>query len=218
MVKLQQLDLEHQFELTMSQMAQEQLVKDMQQQRHRLTLYLVIILLAFGIVTTALLLNRNKILLKNKQMQEEAMARELDLRNRELTAKALVQSQRQEILNDIIEKLMAVQNDKKKMSDNLQSIINDFKQYRNAQTPEDFDYYFTQTHPDFYRNLSRDFPDLTPYETHLCAYIRLNLNTKDIAEICGIEPSSVRMARHRLRKSLGITDSDTNLIKFLSKY
>ena len=217
-VKLQQLDLEHQFELTMSQMAQEQLVKDMQQQRHRLTLYLVIILLAFGIVTTALLLNRNKILLKNKQMQEEAMARELDLRNRELTAKALVQSQRQEILNDIIEKLMAVQNDKKKMSDNLQSIINDFKQYRNAQTPEDFDYYFTQTHTDFYRNLSRDFPDLTPYETHLCAYIRLNLNTKDIAEICGIEPSSVRMARHRLRKSLGITDSDTNLIKFLSKY
>lgn len=216
--KLQQLELEHQFELREEQIAQAQLVKDMQQQRHRLILYLVIVALAFGIVTTVLLLNRNRILLKNKQIQEEAVSRELDLRNRELTAKALVQSQRQEIMDDIIEKLMAIQNDKKKMSDNLQSIINDFKQYRNAQTPEDFDYYFTQTHPDFYKNLSRDFPNLTPYETHLCAYIRLNLNTKEIAEICGIEPSSVRMARHRLRKSLGITDSDTDLTKFLSKY
>ena len=108
------------------------------------------------------------------------MARELDLRNRELTAKSLVESQ--------------------------------------GKMHKDFDYYFTQTHPDFYKNLSRDFPDLTPYETHLCAYIKLNLNTKDIAEICGIAPASAKMARHRLRKSLGITDSDTDLTTFLSKY
>lgn len=84
--------------------------------------------------------------------------------------------------------------------------------------PKDFDYYFTQTHPDFYKNLNHEHPDLTPYETHLCAYIRLNLTTKDIANICGIEPSSVRMARYRLRKSLGITDSNTDLTKYLSKF
>lgn len=216
--KLKQLELEHQFDMAKEQLEQAQLLKEMQEQRSRMILYLIIGALVFAVLMVTLLLNRNKILLKNKELQKEAMAHELDLRNRELTAKALVQSQRQEILTDIVEKLTAVQNDKKKMSDSIQSIINDFKQYRNAQTPEDFDYYFTQTHPDFYKKLSHDFPDLTPYETHLCAYIRLNLNTKDIAEICGIEPSSVRMARHRLRKSLGITDSDTDLIKFLSKY
>lgn len=216
--KLKQLELEHQFDMAKEQLEQAQLLKEMQEQRSRMILYLIIGALVFAVLMVTLLLNRNKILLKNKELQKEAMAHELDLRNRELTAKALVQSQRQEILTDIVEKLTAVQNDKKKMSDSIQSIINDFKQYRNAQTPEDFDYYFTQTHPDFYKKLSHDFPDLTPYEMHLCAYIRLNLNTKDIAEICGIEPSSVRMARHRLRKSLGITDSDTDLIKFLSKY
>lgn len=216
--KLKQLELEHQFDMAKEQLEQAQLLKEMQEQRSRMILYLIIGALVFAVLMVTLLLNRNKILLKNKELQKEAMTHELDLRNRELTAKALVQSQRQEILTDIVEKLTAVQNDKKKMSDSIQSIINDFKQYRNAQTPEDFDYYFTQTHPDFYKKLSHDFPDLTPYEMHLCAYIRLNLNTKDIAEICGIEPSSVRMARHRLRKSLGITDSDTDLIKFLSKY
>lgn len=216
--RLQQLELEHQFNTVREQMKQAQIVKDLQHQRQRLILYLVIILLVFAVLTVALLLRQKKVELKNKQLREEAIARELDLRNRELTAKALVQAQRQEILTDIIEKLSAVQNDKKKMTDNLQSIINDFKQYRNAQTPEDFDYYFTQTHPDFYKKLSRDFPNLTPYETHLCAYLRLNLSTKEIAAICGIEPSSVKTARYRLRKSLGLNDTDADLTLFLSKY
>lgn len=178
--RLRQLDLEHQFDIAKEQMAQAQRLKDMEQQRQRFVLYLIIVLLLFIVLTVALLLRQNKIQLKNKQLEEEAMARELDLRNRELTAKSLVESQ--------------------------------------GKMHKDFDYYFTQTHPDFYKNLSRDFPDLTPYETHLCAYIKLNLNTKDIAEICGIAPASVKMARHRLRKSLGITNSDTDLTKFLSKY
>lgn len=216
--RLQQLELERQFTMAKEQMAQAQLVKDMKHQRQRLILYLIIVILAFGITIIFLVLNRNKMLLRNKQIQEEAMSRELDLRNRELTAKALVQTQRQEILTDIIDKLVAIQGDKKKLSENIQAVIKDFKQYRNAQTPEDFEYYFTQTHPDFYKNLQNDFPELTPHEMHLCAYIRLNLNTKDIAQISGIEPASVRMARHRLRKTLGIANSDTDLTKFLSKY
>lgn len=216
--RLQQMQLERQFTMAKEQMEQAQLVKDMKHQRQRLTLYLVIVILVFAITIFFLLLNRNRIILKNKKIQEEAMSRELDLRNRELTAKALVQTQRQEILTDIIDKLTAIQDDKKKLSENMQAIIKDFKQYRNAQTPEDFDYYFTQTHPDFYKNLQHDFPELTPHELHLCAYIRLNLNTKDIAQISGIEPASVRMARHRLRKSLGIANSDVDLITFISKY
>ena len=216
--RLQQLELEHQFKLTKEQMAQAQLVKDMKNERKLLMLLLVIAILALVIVITLLLLNKNKMILKNKKIQEEAMARELELKKRELTAKALVQTQRQEILTDIINKLDGIQDDKKKMSDNIQAIINDFKQYRNSQTPEDFDHYFTQTHPVFYKNHERDFPNLSPYEMRLCAYIRLGLNTKSIAQISGIEPSSVRMARHRLRKSLGIVDSETDLVKFLSKY
>ena len=175
--RLQQLELEHQFNVAKEKMEQAQLVKDMQQQRHRLILYIVIILLVFIVLTVVLFL---KVRLKDKQLKEETLARELDQRNRELTAKSLVENQ--------------------------------------GKVSKDFDYYFTQTHPDFYKNLSRDFPDLTPYETHLCAYIRLNLSTKEIAAICGIEPSSVKMARYRLRKSLGITDSDTDLVLFLSKY
>jgi len=216
--RLQQLEFEHQFETTKEQMAQAQLMKDMKNERRLLTLFLTIAILAFITAVTLLLLNKNKMILKNKKIQEEAMAKELDLKKRELMAKALVQTQRQEIITEIINKLVSIQDDKKKLSDNIQAIINDFRQYRNSQTPEDFDYYFTQTHPDFYKNLQLDFPNLSPYEMRLCAYIHLGLSTKSIAQISGIEPSSVRMARHRLRKSLGIVDSDIDLVKFLSKY
>lgn len=175
--KLSQLENTHQIGMMKEQMEQAQLVKDLKNQRQRLVLYLMNGFLAFVALTVYLLL---KLKLKNKQLQEEAITRELDQRNRELTAKSLEPMQ--------------------------------------GKVHKDFDYYFTQTHPDFYKNLSRDFPDLTPNEMHLCAYIRLELSTKDIAEIQNIAPASVRMARHRLRRSLGITDSAVDLSKFLSKY
>jgi len=92
-----------------------------------------------------------------------------------------------------------------------------------AQAPEgksleDFDFYFVQTHPDFYNNLRVDFPNLTAYELRLCAYLKLNLSTKDIATICNINFDSARIARCRLRKALGITRSNESLVHFLSKY
>ena len=83
---------------------------------------------------------------------------------------------------------------------------------------EDFDYYFVQTHPDFYNRLRADYPNLTPYELRLCAYLRLNLSTKDIATLNNISLDSARVARHRLRKTLGITNREESLVQFLSKY
>ena len=83
---------------------------------------------------------------------------------------------------------------------------------------EDFDYYFVQTHPDFYNRLRADYPNLTPYELRLCSYLRLNLSTKDIATLNNISLDSARVARHRLRKTLGITDREESLVQFLSKY
>ena len=156
--------------------------------------------------------------LKNKQLKEAMLTKEIEARNRELTAKALVQVERQELLTEMIEKLKAIVDDKRKLSQNLNEVIGSFEKYKNSATPEDFDYYFTQTNPDFYKHLLADFPNLTPYEQRLCAFLRLNLNTKDIAVICNISPDSAKVARARLRKSLNLVGSDADLTEFLSKY
>jgi DNA-binding NarL/FixJ family response regulator len=80
-----------------------------------------------------------------------------------------------------------------------------------------FDVTFNAVYDDFYKNLHIDFPDLTTTEIKLSAFLKLGLNTKDIASILFITPQSVKVSRSRLRKKLGITQ-DINLQIFLSKY
>jgi DNA-binding CsgD family transcriptional regulator len=59
-------------------------------------------------------------------------------------------------------------------------------------------------------------PELSLNERRLCAFLRLNMTTKEIASITGQSPRSIEVARTRLRKKLNLTNSDTSLTDFLS--
>lgn len=149
-------------------------------------------------------------------LNKKRLAAELALRNREITAKSIGKIQNNEVLNGVIEKLSEwEQHPKKNM---LPGIIHDLKTLVDDDTKKDFDQYFVKVHPDFYQKLLADFPNLTQNELRLCAYLKMNLNTKDIAAICNITPESARVARSRLRKSLNLVDSSIDLASFLSKY
>ena len=216
--RLRQLEAQHDLEVVKLEMAQAQKMKEIDNQRYRLLTGFVILVLVAVIAIVLLLLNRKSIILKNKKIQEDVIAKELDLRKREMTANALVQVERQEMLTEMIDKLKAIADNKSTMQSNVKEVIKAFEEYRNATTPEDFEYYFTQTHPEFYNNLRADFPNLTSNELRLCAFLRLNLTTKDIASICRISPESAMVARSRLRKKLNLVGSDEDLSLFLSKY
>jgi len=75
---------------------------------------------------------------------------------------------------------------------------------------------FKQVHVEFYKNLIDKYPELTSGELRLCAFLRLNLSTKEIAQLTGQNIKALEMARFRLRKKMGIADSDTNLVVYLS--
>jgi DNA-binding response OmpR family regulator/DNA-binding CsgD family transcriptional regulator len=79
---------------------------------------------------------------------------------------------------------------------------------------EKFDVVFTQVHPSFNKNLLDRFADLTAGELRLCAYVRMGLSIKDVAALMCISPESVKVARSRLRKKLGLEGAD-NLESFL---
>ncbi len=223
--RLEALWFQQQFKQKETQLEYERQISDMNHRKQKTMLFFISLVLVLVVLIMVLLLNRKKMLLKNKdiQLQNEAlvkdsMAKELDLRNREMTAKTLVQVQRQEMAAEMIQKLKAASDDKKALSANVREIIRRLEQYKNASNPDDFDYYFTKTNPDFYDKLRADFPHLTPNELRLCAYLKMNLNTKDIAAICNITPESARVARSRLRKSLNLVDSNIDLASYLSKY
>lgn len=64
--------------------------------------------------------------------------------------------------------------------------------------------HFTQVNPHFFDNLKQKFPDLTANEIKLCAYIRIGMSSKQIAQMLNLSPESVNKNRYRLRKKLGM--------------
>lgn len=79
---------------------------------------------------------------------------------------------------------------------------------------KDFEGYFQQLYPEFLRNLSRHCTELTPTELKVCAFIRSNLSTKEMADLLCIEPRSVEVYRTRIRRKLAL-GRPVNLATFL---
>lgn len=73
---------------------------------------------------------------------------------------------------------------------------------------------FDFIHHNFFKILSTMFPTLTKREKMLCAYIKMNLSTKEIAPLLNISPRGVEISRFRLRKKLNLNDGE-NLAVFL---
>jgi len=81
---------------------------------------------------------------------------------------------------------------------------------------EEFEYRFQQIHSGFYERLRQLHPDLTLNERRLCAFLRLDMTTKEISDITGQSIRAIKMARVRLRSKLGLTNTDQEIFDFLS--
>ncbi len=96
----------------------------------------------------------------------------------------------------------------------LQIVINKIGTHLDRRVWDEFRKRFENIHPAFYRNLHEHCPDLSLSELKLCALSRLNLSTKEIAELTYKSSNSVKVARSRLRSKLGIS-SEKEFYAFL---
>lgn len=76
---------------------------------------------------------------------------------------------------------------------------------------------FDRIHENFFRNLHRDYPDLTANDLRFCAYLRLNLSSKDIAHLMNISLKGVEVARYRIRKKINLP-SHKSLTEFMIEF
>lgn len=83
---------------------------------------------------------------------------------------------------------------------------------------DEFEYRFQQIHSGFYDRLKKRFPDLTLNERRLCAFLKLDMTTKEISDITGQTNGAISMARIRMRRKLGLTNTDRDLYDFLSDF
>lgn len=79
---------------------------------------------------------------------------------------------------------------------------------------DSFAQHFDKVHSDFTRRLKQRVPSLTTTEMKLCAYLRMNLSTKEIARLMNISVRGVEIGRYRLRKKLEIP-TETTLFDYL---
>jgi len=91
------------------------------------------------------------------------------------------------------------------------------KNLRDEHEWEAFEQLYDQAHGDFFKRLKQEFPDLTASDLRLCAYLRMNLATKEIAPLLNISIRGVEERRYRLRKRLNLS-SDMNLNEMIMTY
>ena len=153
--------------------------------------------------------------LKNAQLQSE-----IDFKNQELTSSAMNLIQKNKLLNTIKNalKTLATEELNPEMGTQLSRLVRSIdKDLEGAENWSAFAESFDQVHGKFITRLKESFPELTPQEVKFSAYIRMNLNTKEIANLLGISVRGVEIGRYRVRKKLGLSRQD-NLTNFLLRF
>lgn len=154
------------------------------------------------------------------QLKTEKMLGELQLVKKQLAASTMNLVVKNEFIETIKEELNTVKQKGKSvdMRKSLERIVKGIDSTLRLQEDwEQFEYHFEQVHGDFLSRLTHQFQELSPNEQKLCAFLRLNLNTKDIANLMGISLRGVEVARYRLRKKLDL-EKGQNLAKFILEY
>lgn len=152
---------------------------------------------------------------QNLELEKNNLKQELDFRNKELATHVMYLVKKNEFISSISEKLLLIKNllsnaDKKWVQD----IVREMKSNVDNTVWGEFEMRFQQVHDDFYTRLNEHYPDLTPNEKKICAFLRLNMTTKDISSITFQSVKSIQVARTRLRKKMEMP-RDENLISFL---
>ena len=158
-------------------------------------------------------LSERKIIeLKNEKLKNEMIHRDKELANQ--TMDLIHKNKFLSKIKEDLEKIKEVSSDdhlKSKISSLVSKISKDVDHNKQWEV---FETAFDEVHEDFLNRLKARFPALTPKELRLCAYLRMNISTKEIAPLMNISIRGVEICRYRVRKKLNI-DRDTNLTSLI---
>ena len=143
--------------------------------------------------------------IKNEQLELEYKSK-----SKELAASTMSIIKKNELLTKIKNELNTV-----KEKDAVQPVIKIID--KSLKQNDDWEFFkeaFDNADSEFLKKVKTMHPSLTPNDLKLCAYLRLNLSSKEIAQLLGISPRSVEIKRYRLRKKLNLHQKD-NLVNYI---
>jgi len=213
LTQLSKLELQYEFH----KKEQEERIK--QQQKDYLYLITIISLIFIFVTITIVSLTHQKVKAKNALFEKKQLENKIEFKNKELAINVMSLIKKNEMLSGISDQLILLKSKavKNETKETIQIIARKLKKSSESEIWEEFELRFKQVHGEFYSMLLENFPNLSQGEQRLCAFLRLNMSTKEISDLTGQSISALEMARFRLRKKLGISSTDVNLVKFLSQ-
>ena len=150
------------------------------------------------------------------KLQNEKLANEVKFKNRELADANLHLVERTDALTrvkDELQQLYRKTNNNHDVKKTLE-LVNDIE--KNNSNWDQFVLHFDEINNDFLKKLKSKFSKLSKTDMKVCAYLQLNLSSKEIAQLMNISVRGVEIARYRLRKKLNL-ETEQNLNDFLNE-
>lgn len=149
-------------------------------------------------------------------LRNEKLETEVNFKNKELATTTMHLVQRGKLLAKIREGLMLIKD--AELVNKQEELIKVLKLINEAERSDsDWDHFaihFDQVHSNFLTKLKTKFPDLSPNDLKICAYLKMNLSSKEIAQLLSITIRAVEVSRYRLRKKLNLA-SNVNLFDYI---
>lgn len=217
--KITRLEMQYNFK-------KEQPLKEMSYQKTKLLQFASGIFLIFMVITIILLISRQKAMANQQSLEQKKLLLENNLMHEELIFKdELLQNNidylvtKNNLISNISEKLIKEKQAFVRENQHLiNEIILELQSGMDNDLWEEFELRFNQVHVDFYKNLNINAPHLTLNDKKLCAFLRLNMSSREIAAITHQSISSIETARTRLRKKLEISNTDISLQEYLNRF
>lgn len=157
--------------------------------------------------------------LRNQQLEQEKLQKELAFKKQDIGDLGLYLSKLKDLNDTMLDKLAELRNKKPaEQKEAINDMVNELgvmihSQEKMTMIQENIEI----VNKEFSEKLIRSFPNLTKSEIELCGLFRMNMSNKEIALLKNISAESVKMARYRLRKKLNLQPEE-DLFKFLSYF
>jgi tetratricopeptide (TPR) repeat protein len=153
-----------------------------------------------------------------QKLQEVTLHKEIETMQRELSVYVMQTEKKNELITTLKNQLKEIEaqqpgiipklKETYKLLDKTLEVENDF---------DKFSFHFQKVHPQFFQQLlEKSEHNLTPLDLKYCAYMKMNLSSKEIANLLNVGADSIRVTRHRLKQKLNL-DKDDDLVDFLLK-
>jgi len=155
---------------------------------------------------------KEMIRLRNEKLNLEMIHKEKELAN-----STMMLIHKNDMLHKLVHDLNRVKStltDEQHKSQMNSAINKISREIDNEKQWQVFNTHIEQVHEQLFIKLKEKYPDLSPRELSLCAYLRMNISSKEIATLMNISTRGVEIGRYRIRKKLGL-DRTANLTDYM---